>query len=86
MQKYFSQKVFVELYALTYRSLSTRIHTKIANQGKSQMHAEKKERKTEQKDFPEIHIPIKQVTDLAGLAFVPSLQPSLGKSIPCGSC
>ena len=43
MHKYFSQEGFVELYTLTYMSSSTRIHTKIANQGKFQMCVKKKE-------------------------------------------
>lgn len=45
------------------------------------MHVKKKE-EVSKKDFSRIHILIKQVTDLAGLVFVTSLQHSLGKSIP----
>lgn len=46
----------------------------------------KREKKSEQKGFSKFYVPIKQVTGLAGLVFVPSLQYSVGKSIPCGSC
>lgn len=54
-------------------------------QEKPQMPVKKKE-KVSKKDFSRIHILIKQVTDLAGIVFVTSLQHSLGKSIPWGSC
>lgn len=44
MHEYFLQEGFAELYALAYIPLSTRIHTMIANQEKSQMRVKKKEK------------------------------------------
>lgn len=55
-------------------------------QTKKNPNACKNERKSKQKDFSKIHVPVKQVTDLAGLVFVLSLQHSLGKSTPSESC